>query len=133
MLIKDHIKFKTSRSSKPGGENRDHRSTKVHLWIRIQDLPFDENEKKIIREKLAHHINHKDEFWLENEETRSQGTNKEKAVEHLNLLINEVLKKPESRIPTRPSLSAEENRIHNKKMIGEKKELRLKDSTKGNV
>ena len=133
IITKNHVKFKASRSGKPGGENRDHRATKVHLWVKVEGLPLEDSEKRIIREKLAHHINHKDELWLENEETRSQETNKEKALEHLQSLITEALKKPAPRFPTKSPRSAEETRIHEKKIIGEKKELRLGENTKGNL
>lgn len=128
MLInKEHVKFKMSRSHGPGGENHDHRSTKVHLWVKVSDLPITDKEKKMVREKLSHHINHEDEIWLENQETRSQEMNKDKALEHLNLIIEEALKIPAPRVQTGPPKIAEENRIQEKKIISRKKaERRIK-------
>lgn len=102
------------------------RSTKVHLWVKVADLPLTEIEKKRIRTKLAHHINHKDEIWIEEQEERSQEMNKEKALERLNEMIEEALYVPPKRIPTEPPRNVEENRIQNKKLHSEKKRGRLK-------
>ena len=124
LVSEKNIKFKAIRSGKPGGQNANRRSTKIQLWVKIEDLPLSKMEKKRIREKLAHHINHKDELVVENEEERSQEMNRDKALERTNELLEEAIKVPPPRIPTRPPLSAEENRIRAKKMKSQKKKNR---------
>lgn len=118
------VKFKASRSSGPGGQRANRRSTKVQLWVKIGNLPLTEIEKRRIRKKLAKHINHLDELWVENEEERSQEMNRDNALEHVNELIEKALKVPPRRIPTTPPRSAENIRIRAKKIRGEKKKSR---------
>ena len=124
LVLEKNIKFKAIRSGKPGGQNANRRSTKIQLWVKIEDLPLSKMEKKRIREKLAHHINHKDELVVENEEERSQEMNRDNALERANQLLEEAIKVQSPRIPTRPPLSAEENRIRAKKMKSQKKKSR---------
>ncbi len=118
------VKFKAARSSGPGGQRANRRSTKVQLWVKIGDLSLNPLEKKRLRRKLEKRINHLDEIWVENEEERSQKMNREKAFRKLNDLINDALKVPKERIPTSPRRSAEEKRLKEKKLRSEKKKLR---------
>jgi len=125
MLIGEKdVKFKAVRSSGPGGQRANRRSTKVQLRVRIGDLPLTLPEKKRLRKVLEHHINHLDELWVENEEERSQKANRERALRKINTLIEEALKIPERRIPTEPRRSAEDARIREKKLKSEKKKGR---------
>lgn len=125
MLINEKdVKFKAVRSSGPGGQRANRRSTKVQLWIKIGDLPLSEQQKKKIRRKLASHLNHKDELWIYDQEERSRELNKNKALFRLNEIINEALKEPPRRIPTQPPRSAEEKRIKAKKIRSFKKQSR---------
>jgi ribosome-associated protein len=114
IVTKDQVHFKAVRSHKPGGMNRDHRSTKVHMWVPVEDLPLDNHKKHIIREKLSHHINHNDEIWIECEEERSQEMNREKALEHLNQIISDAIDEDPKRLPTAPNRLDREKRLHNK-------------------
>jgi ribosome-associated protein len=129
MLIteKDIIKFKAVRSSGPGGQRVNRRSTKVQLWVKISDLPLSERDKKKIRQSLAHHINHKDELWVYDQEERSQELNKDKALARLNQMIVEALKEPPPRLPAEPRRSTKEVRIKEKKIKSQKKRLRRLD------
>ena len=118
------VHFKASLSGGAGGQNRDHRSTKIHMWVQIDDLPLEPLEKRRLRENLSHHVNHEDKLWVEDQETRSQEQNRDKALEHLLYLITEAIKEPTPRVPTEPSRSAEENRLQEKHIISRKKQAR---------
>lgn len=118
------VKFKAVRSSGPGGQKANRRSTKVQLWIKIGNLPISEPEKKRVRKKLEKHINHLDELWVENEEERSQDLNRDKALRKINELLREALEVPKTRIPTEPRRGAKEARIRGKKIKSEKKRRR---------
>ena len=125
MLIdENNVRFKAARSSGPGGQRVNCRSTKVQLWVKISDLPLTLLEKKRLRKKLEKHINRLDELWVENEEERSQELNREKALRRINELIEEALKVPKERIPTSPRRSAKDARIRTKKIKSEKKKSR---------
>lgn len=125
-ITERNVRFKAVRSGGPGGQRANRRSTKVQLWVKIGNLTLTEIEKRRIRRKLAKHINHLDELWVENEEERSQKLNRDNALEHINELIEEALKVPKPRIPTEPPRSAEEVRIRAKKMRSGKKRSRRK-------
>lgn len=120
------VKFKAARSSGPGGQRANRRSTKVQLWVKIGDLPLTEIEKRRIRTKLGKHINHRDELEASSEEERSQELNRDKALEKMNELITEALKIRKPRIKTKPPRRVEEKRIKEKKLKSEKKERRKK-------
>jgi ribosome-associated protein len=123
-INEDNVKFKAARSSGPGGQKANRRSTKVQLWVKIGDLPLEEKDKKRLRKKLEKHINHLDELWVENEEERSQEQNRENALKKMNEMIEEALKVPKKRIPTEPPRGAEEARIRKKKIRSQKKKDR---------
>jgi ribosome-associated protein len=123
-VTEDMVHFKAARSHKPGGMGRDHRSTKVHMWVTVDDLPFDSQEKKLVRQKLAHHINHNDELWVESEEERSQELNRDRALERLNQLLEEALHTDAPRLPTEPTRSSDERRLHDKHHHGRVKASR---------
>ena len=52
----ENIKIKTSRSSGPGGQNINKRSTRIQAWVAIDDLDISEEKKKKLRIKLANKI-----------------------------------------------------------------------------
>ncbi|KKU91513.1 MAG: hypothetical protein UY23_C0001G0119 [Candidatus Jorgensenbacteria bacterium GW2011_GWA1_48_11] len=125
MFIKEKdVRFKAVRAQGPGGQRANRRSTKVQLWVKIGDLPLLDVQKKKLRKELVHHINGDDEIWVRDEEERFQERNREKALEHLNTMIGDALKTPKLRIPTEPPRSREDDRIREKKIIGEKKRSR---------
>ena len=118
------MRFKSARSGGPGGQNVNKRSTKVQAWVIVSRIPVSEMEQKLIREKLAHRINHKDELEVECDEERSHEANKEKAIERMNELILEAIKIPKKRIPTTSPKGIEEKFQDEKKQHSEKKRLR---------
>ena len=125
MLIKpEDVRFKAVRASGPGGQRTNRRSTKVELWVKISDLPLGDPEKKMIREKLARHINKEDEIWVQEEEERSQELNRDKALERLNQMVGESLYERPERIPIEPTRAQKNLRIKEKKILSEKKKSR---------
>mgnify|MGYP001559215298 CR=1 FL=1 len=96
----DNTRFEAVRSSGPGGQNVNRRSTKVHAWVRVGDLLISSDKKKLLRERLAGRINQNDELEVSNDEERSQVMNKERALVRMNELITEAIKIPPKRIPT---------------------------------
>lgn len=124
IISEDLVKFKAARSSGPGGQRLNKRATKVHMWVKVADLPISDDEKRMVRERLDRHINHQDELWVECQEERFQELNREKALEHLNAMVEEAIATPLERIPTEPRVAAEEARIAEKKAHSQKKKKR---------
>ncbi len=118
------VKFKAVRASGPGGQRANRRSTKVQLWVKIDDLPINKVQKKLVQERLWHHVNHKGEVWVADEEERSQEQNRDKALEHLNSMIEHALEVQRPRIKTEVPRSFEDVRIREKKIQSVKKQNR---------
>jgi ribosome-associated protein len=119
-----NIKIKTSRSSGPGGQNVNKRSTRVQVWVGVNDLNLSDEEKERIRAKLTNKINERDEIETESDEERLQEQNRERAIEKLNALIEEALHEDEPRIPTEPHQGAVEKRLRHKHLRYQKKKNR---------
>lgn len=96
----NNTRFEAVRSSGPGGQNVNRRSTKVHAWVRIGDLLISSDKKKLLRERFAGRINQNDELKVSNDEERSQAMNKERALIRMNELITGAIKILPKRIPT---------------------------------
>lgn len=120
----DDVRFKAVRSSGPGGQRVNRRSTKVQLWVRIGNLRLSDQERRLIRARLEHRINHRDELEVAWEGERLQERNRALALEHLNELLAAALRVPPRRIPTEPHRGAREARLSDKRFRGVKKERR---------
>jgi len=124
-LVKpEKVKFKAVRARGPGGQRVNRRSTKIQAWVKIEDLSLSNQQKKMIREKLANHINEKDELEVIEEEESFQSLNKKRALERLNEWIKEAIKEKPPRLSSQPPFSAKEKRIEEKKMKSQKKKSR---------
>lgn len=123
-LREKDVRWKAVRASGPGGQRVNRRSTKVQMWIKISDLPMSERERKLVRRKLARHLNRNDEIEVWYEAERSQEENKDHALAHLNQIVLDALKVRSPRIPTEPPRGREDKRIKEKKLVSEKKRSR---------
>ena len=123
--LKNELKFRTSRSSGPGGQSVNKLSTKVELLFDVWNSKvLSEKQKEIISEKFRNRINSERIFQLTSEETRSQLRNKELVIERFFRLLKEALIPEKKRIPIKPGKSAIEKRLKSKKIISGKKDLR---------
>ena len=123
--LKTELKFRTSRSSGPGGQSVNKVSTKVSLLFNLWDSQFlDLDEKEIIFNKLSNRINNLGVLSLSSEETRSQLGNKELVIERFFILLEDALKPIKKRTATKRTKSSKEKRLKTKKIKSDKKELR---------
>jgi ribosome-associated protein len=124
LLIKE-LKFRTSRSSGPGGQSVNKLSTKVELLFNIKDSKILKDEQKsLINERLANRINNNGLLTLSSGETRSQLKNKEIVIQRFWDLINGALKPLKLRKATKVPGKVKEKRLKTKKIVSGKKELR---------
>lgn len=121
------LRFKTARSSGPGGQNVNKVESKVELyWNVLQSTVLDEDEKALIIEKLINRINKDGELILSAQTNRSQLRNKEEVILRFYVLLNAALKKQKPRKVTKPSRASVQRRIDRKKKIAQNKKLRQK-------
>ena len=121
------VKFKTSRSGGKGGQNVNKVSSKVELNFDINKSTLLSDEQKVmLKEKLANKINADGFLLVKSQTERSQLGNKQQVIKKINLLVNKALVKPKPRKATKPSKAAKEKRIERKKKVGELKDFRKK-------
>ena len=119
------LKFRTSRSSGPGGQHVNKTESRVELlWRPEESSCLNEEQKAIVKARLKKRINEEGVMVLASEKYRSQYRNKEELVERFVGLILTSLIPLKKRKPTRPTLASREKRIREKKIRGEIKRSR---------
>lgn len=127
--LKSELKFRTSRSSGPGGQSVNKVSTQVELLFDV-DISgvLSEDQKITISEKLKNRITNNGVLTLKCDETRSQLKNKDIVLNRFLKLIEDALKPVKERKPTRRSKASVEKRLRSKKIQSDKKKYRrIKD------
>ena len=126
-LLSTEFVFKASLSCGAGGQHVNKVNTKVELRFHVADSQFlSNNQKEIVKVKLAKRIN-KDGFIVMSAQTeRSQLQNKEKVIERFLKLIEKALEPEKIRIKTKPGKAVREKRLEEKQKIAEKKDRRRK-------
>ena len=126
VLPRDVVRFETARSSGPGGQNVNKRSTKVRLRVRLDDLPINLRAKMRLRRLASANLTEQGELLIECDDSRSQRRNREACVARLGELVRSALVPPKVRKETKPSRGAIERRIKAKKERGQRKQQRRK-------
>ena len=120
--------FKTSRSGGKGGQNVNKVSSKVLIEFHINDSQLlNDDEKKILLEKLASKLTKDDVLQIVSQTERSQLGNKEIAIKKMYSVLNRCFVVRKKRKATKPSKSSVEQRLKAKKRNAEIKKLRKVD------
>lgn len=119
------LKFKAIRSSGAGGQHVNKTSSKIELTFDLENsLALSQNQKTLLKEKLASKLTKENVLILFCEETRSQHKNKELAIKRFLKLIETNLIRPKKRKPTKPSYGSLKRKAENKQRNSVKKALR---------
>lgn len=120
--LQKEVIFKTSRSSGAGGQHVNKVETKVTLlWNVYNSQLFTQDQKELIQTKLSNRIQTDGFLQLSSSESRSQLTNKVKAIEKLVNLISVALQPVQKRVPTKISRSKVLKRMERRKRESAKK------------
>lgn len=117
--------FKAVRSSGKGGQHVNKVATKVELYFDVAGSSLlQDDQKKLLSEKLANRISKDGWLMIDAQESRSQISNKKIAIAKFDELIAKAFEKRKVRLKSNPSPAAKAKRLESKRKIAEKKRLR---------
>ncbi len=121
----EDVTFATSRSGGPGGQNVNKLETRVTLRFDLAgSAALSEEQKLRLRERLATRITRGGVLQITSQRHRTQGANREAAVERFAELLRDNLKEEPPRRKTRPSRAAKARRLDEKRRQSQRKRER---------
>jgi ribosome-associated protein len=119
------LRFRTSRSSGPGGQNVNKLETRVELLFDVlHSLSLTDDQRHRVMAALGSRVDGEGVLHISSQRSRSQWENKQGTIEKLILLLRDALKIRKKRVKTAPTRGANEQRVRLKKKHGQKKKLR---------
>lgn len=122
------LEVRVSRSSGAGGQHVNKTASRVELvWSIEHSSVLLEDQRSMLRDRLASRLSTEGAIRVVSSETRSQHRNREIAEGRLADLIRKALTPRKKRKPTRRPRSADEARLASKKLHSKKKLERKRD------
>ncbi len=124
-LTDDSVWFTASRSGGPGGQNVNKVETRMTLWFDVNAATaLSEEQRLLIRERLATRINKQGLLWVTSSRHRTQLANREAALEKFVELLRQALQPEPQRKTKRISATAKAKRLAEKRHKSQTKKLR---------
>ncbi|MGZ4241583.1 MAG: alternative ribosome rescue aminoacyl-tRNA hydrolase ArfB [Actinomycetota bacterium] len=126
----DELEVHFSRSSGPGGQNVNKRSTRVEIRFGLTaSRALNEHQRRLALERIGHRVDAKGRIRVVSSSGRTQGENRVLALARLQGLLADALRPPpRARRPTRPTTGAVEHRLREKKARAQVKRARRRPS-----
>jgi ribosome-associated protein len=119
------IRFQTSRSSGPGGQNVNKVNTRVELWVPIAAIVgLSDAARMRLRQIAGRRLTGEAEIHLVCGQTRSQESNRREVIQRLSRMIQAAAVDPTPRKKTRPSRASRARRLEAKRRRGQAKTRR---------
>ena len=128
IIIPDNeLEITTSRAGGPGGQHVNKTDSRVSIRWNVQNtVVLNAEQKSIVLQNLRTRLTNDGDLIIHNCESRSQGQNKELALENLAETIRKALRVQKKRMATRISRSAKEARLQEKNHHSSIKRIRSK-------
>lgn len=126
LMPEREIEWQFIRSSGAGGQNVNKVSTAAQLIFDIRASSLPDMYKERLLALRDHRITQSGKIIIKCQETRSQLTNRELALEQFVALVRSVGATRKKRIPTKPSKAAKQRRVDSKKKRASIKAMRGK-------
>lgn len=126
-IPRDELRFRTSRSSGPGGQHVNKTETRVELLFDLANTPsLTDYQRELAMAALANRLDDSGVLHITSETYRSQYRNREDATARFVTLLQHALRPRTVRRPTKIPRSVREERLEQKKQRGQTKQLRGK-------
>src|SRR6185369_3981810 len=109
------LRASTSRSGGPGGQNVNKVESRVTIEVDVSALPLSDEQKTLVRARLAGRINEDGVLRGTSQAERSQLANRDTALARMEELLRESLVQQKRRKKTKASKAQKERRIEEKK------------------
>lgn len=114
-----------TRSSGPGGQHVNKTASQAEIVFDVAgSSSIPERDREWLLTRLASKLDSSGRLQVTSQAHRSQRQNKADAIEKLDALLTEAIKRPKKRKKTRPTKSSIERRLTSKKRASEKKKSR---------
>jgi ribosome-associated protein len=115
----EEIQFRASRSSGPGGQHANVTASRMEAVFDVEESDsLTEDQRQLLISKLGPRVT------AISQDARSQARNRELALERLREKLAAGLRRPKPRRPTKPSRSARERRLEEKRRTSKRKAQR---------